>query len=69
MGYDPTLVQHRLLVEENVTLDKANSLAQRVEAALKDSNTVTGTTDMNNYANQGECYISTEVEQTGLPIL
>ncbi|KAJ8030724.1 hypothetical protein HOLleu_27211 [Holothuria leucospilota] len=41
----------RLLVEENLTLDKAITLPQRVEAALKDSSTFAGITGMNNYSN------------------
>ncbi|KAJ8044581.1 hypothetical protein HOLleu_07364 [Holothuria leucospilota] len=44
-------IRERLLVEENLTLDKAITLAQRVEAALKDSSTFAGTTGMNNYSN------------------
>ncbi|KAJ8035426.1 hypothetical protein HOLleu_22650 [Holothuria leucospilota] len=38
-------IRERLLVEENLTLDKAITLAQRVEAALKDSSTFAGTTE------------------------
>ncbi|KAJ8017781.1 hypothetical protein HOLleu_44582 [Holothuria leucospilota] len=44
-------IRERLLIEENLTLDKAITLAQRVEAALKDSSTFAGTTGMNNYSN------------------
>ncbi|KAJ8018795.1 hypothetical protein HOLleu_43021 [Holothuria leucospilota] len=44
-------IREILLVEENLTLDKAITLAQRVEAALKDSSTFAGTTGMNNYSN------------------